>query len=48
MEDKKNEWSKTMARGEHEDTYVLFLNLTKWTAIGCAALLLFLLVFVYQ
>ncbi|MBE8191119.1 MAG: aa3-type cytochrome c oxidase subunit IV [Alphaproteobacteria bacterium] len=37
-----------MARGEHESTYSLFLGLTKWAAIACAAILLFLLVVVYQ
>lgn len=41
-------WGDEMDRPEHEQTYDAFLAYTKWACIGIAAILLFLLVFVYQ
>jgi hypothetical protein len=41
-------WSDEMNRPEHEQTYSAFLAFTKWGCIAIAAILVFLLVFVYQ
>ena len=41
-------WGDEMDRGEHETTYVAFLNYSKWGTVAVIAILLFLLVFVYD
>lgn len=44
----KQDWNEVMDRPEHEKTYDMFLAYTKWTSIAITAILLFLLVFVYN
>lgn len=47
----KNEsqnWGDEMNRPEHEQTYEAFLSYTKWVSIGIIAILVFLLLFVYD
>ena len=41
-------WGDEMDRDEHETTYDAFLNYSKWGTIAVIAILLFLLVFVYD
>lgn len=50
MSDANNgqDWNEVMDRPEHEKTYEMFLAYTKWTSVAIAAILLFLLVFVYN
>ncbi len=50
MDDNKNtqSWDENMDRPEHEKTYDSFIAYTKWACISIAAILLFLLVFVYD
>lgn len=50
MSDSNNgqDWNDVMDRPEHEKTYEMFLSYTKWTSVAIGAILLFLLVFVYD
>ena len=41
-------WGDEMDRDEHETTYDAFLNYSKWGSVAVIAILLFLLVFVYD
>lgn len=47
-ENNKQNWNEVMDRPEHEKTYEAFLSYTKWTSVVITAILLFLLVFVYD
>ena len=50
MSDKteNQDWGEEMDRSEHEQTYDDFLAYTKHTIVALTAILLFLLVFVYN
>ena len=41
-------WGDEMDRDEHETTYDAFLNYSKWGSVAVIAILLFLLIFVYD
>lgn len=41
-------WGEEMNRPEHEQTYEAFLGYTKWISVVIAAILVFLLLFVYE
>lgn len=44
----RQDWNEVMDRPEHEKTYETFLAYTKWTSIAIGAILLLLLIFVYD
>ena len=46
LKNEQEDWHPSMDRGAHQDMYVLFLRLCKWSVISVAALLIFLLLFV--
>jgi len=42
------EWSQEMDRSEHEQTFSSFITFSKWGSVGVVAILLVLLLFVYN
>jgi|SaaInl5LU_22_DNA_1037371.scaffolds.fasta_scaffold18911_4 hypothetical protein len=46
--EQSQDWGQEMDRSEHEETYVSFLNYSKYSLIAITVIMLALLVFVYN